>query len=336
LNRKTIFALLVIIVLFTFGFLLIRDRINSQYLTTEIYSMDTLIEINISGADKKQATDKVVQEINFLNQKFDDFSSQSDVTKINENAGKEPVKVDPVTIDIISKAIECYKISDGAFDILVAPLSKLWGFKSNDNSYRIPSQKEIEQALKLIDINDLIVEGDKVMLKKIGEAIDLGGIAKGYTLDRIKEILPKYNLKNAIINMGGNILTYGKSNNGNWLIGIKNPRGDGIVGTININGSKFISTSGDYERYFIENGIRYCHIIDPSTGYPSDKIISVTVESDKGYLGDALSTAFFVLGKENSLELANKLNVEIVGFDKNLNPFFTEGIKNEVNIEKGR
>lgn len=315
------------------AFVVIKNRTDSEYLTTEIYSMNTVIQINISGKDKKDATDAVTQEINFLNQKFDDFSPQSDVSKINDNAGKNAVEVDNVTIEIISKALECYKETDGAFNISVAPLSKLWGFKGNE--LRVPLESEIKQTINLVNINDLIIEGNKVMLRKTGEAIDLGGIAKGYTLDKIKEILPKYNLKSAIINMGGNILTYGISNKGNWLIGIKNPREDGVVGKITIKGSKFISTSGDYEKYFIENGKRYCHIIDPSTGLPSDKIVSVTVVSDKGYLGDAFSTAFFVLGKEKSLEFANKSGVEIIGFDKNLNPFFTDGIKNEVNIEKG-
>jgi len=333
LNKKIIFVLLIIAVLTISAFVVIKNRTDSEYLTTEIYSMNTVIQINISGKDKKDATDAVTQEINFLNQKFDDFSPQSDVSKINDNAGKNAVEVDNVTIEIISKALECYKETDGAFNISVAPLSKLWGFKGNE--LRVPLESEIKQTINLVNINDLIIEGNKVMLRKTGEAIDLGGIAKGYTLDKIKEILPKYNLKSAIINMGGNILTYGISNKGNWLIGIKNPREDGVVGKITIKGSKFISTSGDYEKYFIENGKRYCHIINPSTGLPSDKIVSVTVVSDKGYLGDAFSTAFFVLGKEKSLELANKSGVEIIGFDKNLNPFFTDGIKNEVNIEKG-
>jgi thiamine biosynthesis lipoprotein len=333
LNKKIIFVLLIIAALTMSAFVVIKNRTDSEYLTTEIYSMNTVIQINISGKDKKDATDAVTQEINFLNQKFDDFSPQSDVSKINDNAGKNAVEVDNVTIEIISKALECYKETDGAFNISVAPLSKLWGFKGNE--LRVPLESEIKQTINLVNINDLIIEGNKVMLRKTGEAIDLGGIAKGYTLDKIKEILPKYNLKSAIINMGGNILTYGISNKGNWLIGIKNPREDGVVGKITIKGSKFISTSGDYEKYFIENGKRYCHIINPSTGLPSDKIVSVTVVSDKGYLGDAFSTAFFVLGKEKSLELANKSGVEIIGFDKNLNPFFTDGIKNEVNIEKG-
>ena len=333
MNKKIIFVLLIIAALTISAFVVIKNRTDSEYLTTEIYSMNTVIQINISGKDKKDATDAVTQEINFLNQKFDDFSPQSDVSKINDNAGKNAVEVDNVTIEIISKALECYKETDGAFNISVAPLSKLWGFKGNE--LRVPLESEIKQTINLVNINDLIIEGNKVMLRKTGEAIDLGGIAKGYTLDKIKEILPKYNLKSAIINMGGNILTYGISNKGNWLIGIKNPREDGVVGKITIKGSKFISTSGDYEKYFIENGKRYCHIINPSTGLPSDKIVSVTVVSDKGYLGDAFSTAFFVLGKEKSLELANKSGVEIIGFDKNLNPFFTDGIKNEVNIEKG-
>ena len=312
---------------------LLKGNKNSDFLSTDIYSMNTIIQIKISGRDKEAATEAIINEIYFLNGKFDDFSQVSDVSRINNNAGKNPVKVDKATIDIISKAIDCYKITNGAFNISIAPISELWGFK--ENVYKVPSESEIKQTLNFVNMNDIIILGDKVLLKKIEEAIDLGGVAKGYTLDKIKEILPNYNLKSVIINMGGNILIYGDPERSSWLIGIKNPRGDGIIGKITIKGSKFISTSGDYERFFIENGKRYCHIIDPSTGYPSDKIISVTVISEKGYFGDALSTAFFVLGKEKSLELAKTLNVEIIGFDENLTPFSTERIKKDLSFEEG-
>lgn len=130
MNKKIIFVLLIIAALTISVFVVIKNRTDSEYLTTEIYSMNTVIQINISGKDKKDATDAVTQEINFLNQKFDDFSPQSDVSKINDNAGKNAVEVDNVTIEIISKALECYKETDGAFNISVAPLSKLWGWKS--------------------------------------------------------------------------------------------------------------------------------------------------------------------------------------------------------------
>jgi thiamine biosynthesis lipoprotein len=334
LSKKLILILLLIVIIGVPVIFLAKGNKNYDFLSTEIYSMNTIIQIKISGKDKKEATEAIINEINLLNEKFDDFSPVSDVSRINNNAGKSLIEVDKTTIDIISKAIDCYKRTNGAFDISIAPLSKLWGFK--ENTYRVPSPSEINQTLNFVNIEDVIVEGNKVMLKKPEDALDFGGIAKGYTLDKIKEILPNFDLKNAIINMGGNILTYGDSNKGSWLIGIKHPRGDGTVGKIAIKGSKFISTSGDYERFFIENGKRYCHIIDPSTGYPSDKIISISVISDAGYFGDALSTAFFVLGKEKSLELAKILNVEIIGFDENLEPFFTEGIKKDFSLEEGR
>jgi thiamine biosynthesis lipoprotein len=333
LNKKIILTLLIIAAISVSAILIVRTKINSDYLTTEIYSMNTIIVLKIAGKDKQAATNAIVKEINYLNEKFDDFSSESDISKINNNAGKAVVQVDKATLEIISESLQLYKETEGAFNITVAPISKLWGFKSGD--YNVPPESEINDSLKLVNINDLIIQGNTIMLKKEGEAIDLGGIAKGFALDQVKQILPEYNLMKAVINMGGNVFTYGYSGKENWLIGVKNPRGDGEIGTIKINGSEFVSTSGDYERFFIENNKRYCHIIDPSTGYPADKIISVTVISDKGYEGDALSTAFFVLGKDKALELAKKLNVQIIGFDANLKPFFTEGIQNAFTLEEG-
>ncbi len=300
---------------------------------SEIYSMNTICDLEIYGKDKKAALQKSVSIINTINSIIDDFSPQSDVYKINENAGIHPVKVSKTTIDMLEKAIQIAKQTDGAFDPTIRPLLVIWGFKNKN--YRVPSEEEIKAVLKLISYQDIVINkaDNTVFLKHKGEGIDLGGIAKGYTLDKIKETLDKFDITSAIINMGGNVLTYKNPPNGSvWRIGIKNPRGSGIRGIIRVKGTKFISTSGDYERYFIKNGVRYCHIMDPKTGKPARKIISITVVSTKGYLGDALSTAFFVKGREFALQNTTKFGVGVVGFDNKMMPFISNNLKNSVTI----
>ncbi len=314
----------------------IRFKPEKKPATTELYSMNTIIDIEIYGPDKEKAINNVISEIHQINKLTDDFSQYSDVYSINQNAGIKPIKVNPITIDMISKAVEVAKETNGSFDPTIYPISKLWGFKNGN--YNVPMSSKINQILQFINYKNIVInkQNETVFLNNKGEGIDLGGIAKGYTLDKIKQILSLYNISSALINMGGNILTYKSPADGSkfWKIGIKNPRGDGIVGIIKVEGTKFISTSGDYERFFIKNGIRYCHILDPFTGYPARKVVSVTVVSDKGYVGDALSTAFFVQGQKYTLENSKKFDVEAVGFNNNLKYFITENLINCVTFEK--
>ncbi len=333
-NVVTILSYIFIAIVIVVAFTQFRPS-TEKAATSEIYSMDTIVDISICGQDKEKAMQNVINEIQKIDKLVDDFSKESDVYRINENAGVRPVKVDPITMDMINKAFDIAKETDGAFDPTVYPLSKLWGFKGGN--FRIPPKEEISQTQKLVSYKNIKIDkqNSTVFLPLKGEGIDLGGIAKGYTLDKINKILSNYNISKALINMGGNILTYKKPpNNKYWKIGIRNPRGEGISGIINITGTKFISTSGDYERFFIKDGIRYCHIMNPFTGSPANKIVSVTVISDKGYLGDALSTAFFVQGKEYALKSAGSFNVEVVGFDKNLAHFLSKDIENFVTFQK--
>ncbi len=336
MNKKNVVTLLGWIFVATIVAFAFIHKSGSAPATSEIYTMNTIADVKIYGNNRKVILQKVVEEIDKINELVDDFSPDSDVYKINKNAGIKAVHVHPETVDIVKKAIEVAHLTDGNFDPAIRPLSQIWGFK--DKNYRIPPEKLIKDTLKLINYNDIVIDKNTIFLKKKGESIDLGGIAKGYTLDCVKTILKNMNAERAIINMGGNILTYGNAPDGYWRIGIKNPRGDGIIGVLKVKGSAFISTSGDYERFFIKNGKRYCHILDPQSGHPADKIVSVTILSDKGYYGDALSTAFFVMGKDQILDNAKKCGVNAVGIDKNLKVFFTKGIEKSLILEneKGR
>ncbi len=330
-NIITIAGWIFVVCLIIFSFI---NKAEKPPATAELYAMDTIVDIKIYGDNKETILKEIIKKIEEINSYVDDFSPNSDIYKINKNSGIKNVTVHSETVAIIEKAMELAHNTNGVFNPLITPLSQIWGFR--DKNYRIPSEKEIEDALNLVDYNDVIINKDTVFLKKEGEALDLGGIAKGYTLDCLKEILDKMNGERALINIGGNILLYGTPPGKQWKIGIKNPREDGIIGTLNIEGTKFISTSGDYERFFTKDNKRYCHLINPFNGYPADKIFSVTVVSDKGYYGDALSTAFFIIGKNEALQDVKKFDVDIVVIDSDLNVFCTEELKNSLILENGK
>ncbi|MCI4462997.1 MAG: FAD:protein FMN transferase [Caldisericum sp.] len=325
-NKKlvSLFSILFLLVVLFF-------YLSNTYTSVEIYSMDTVIDIKVWGINRFKAVKDIEFEINKLSALFDDFSPNSEVTLINNNAGIKPVKVSYETLDIITKAKDMYDKTDGNFNIMIAPVLKLWGFKSGD--FRVPEKSEIEEALKLTDINDLIISGDEVFLKKKGESIDLGGIAKGYALDKVKDIIENDNVTKAVINMGGNVFVYSKNNNEIFTIGIKHPRENGIIATVKVKSGTFVATSGDYERFFEYKGVRYCHIFDPKTGFPANKIVSATAITKTGYVGDVLSTAMFVEGKDGAFELAKRLNASCIIVDKELNVFYTDDLKGVVSVE---
>jgi len=314
-NKKlvSLFSILFLLVVLFF-------YLSNSYTSVEIYSMNTVIDIKVWGINRFKAVKDIEFEINKLNALF-----------INNNAGIKPVKVSYETLDIITKAKDIYDKNDGNFNIMIAPVLKLWGFKSGD--FKVPAKNEIEEALKLTDINDLIISRDEVFLKKKGESIDLGGIAKGYALDKVKDIIENDNVTKAVINMGGNVFVYSKNNNEVFTIGIKHPRENGIIATVKVKSGTFVATSGDYERFFEYKGVRYCHIFDPKTGFPANKIVSATAITKTGYVGDVLSTAMFVEGKDGAFELAKRLNASCIIVDKELNVFYTDDLKGVVSVE---
>jgi thiamine biosynthesis lipoprotein len=190
-------------------------------------------------------------------------------------------------------------------------LVSLWGF--TDKKYSLPKKEEIEKILPLVGSEKIILQDrDNVIQFSIPDMkIDLGAIAKGYAVDCAVKKLKETGIKNCLINAGGQIYCLGDKFGRPWKIGIKDPLGSGVLNSLELK-DKAVATSGDYEQYFIKNNKRYCHILDPKTGYPADSgIISVTVVAADGLTADALSTAIFVLGKEKGANLAKGFaNVE--------------------------
>ena len=230
----------------------------------------------------------------------------SDISRINASSGIEPVQVHEDTIKVIERAVYYAEISGGAFDPTVGPLVSLWGI-GNENQ-RIPAQAEIDKTLPLVNWRNVEIkaETNSVFLKHQGMALDLGAIAKGYAADEAAAIIRKTKVKQAIIDLGGNVFLYGvKKDKSPWKVGIQNPlESRGIItGIVQVN-EKTVVTSGVYERFFEQDGKRFHHIFSPSLGYPaSNGLLSVTIIADNSMEADALSTAVFVLGYERGKAL---------------------------------
>lgn len=242
----------------------------------------------------------------------------SEVMSINHAAGKQPVAVSKLVFDLISQAKAASLLPDSKFNLAIGPLVKLW--KIGFNGHSIPEKDEIARRLILTNPHHIELNrtNQTVYLAKTGMEIDLGAIAKGYIADIIKLLLAQYNIFQAIINCGGNVLTIGYSPitaDKQWHIGLKRPfaEANNLLGIIHVE-DKSVVTSGIYERYFISNDQLYHHILDPHTGYPlNNELHSVTIISDNSLTGDIYSTIFYGLGIRQGLsELKKKQNIGVI------------------------
>lgn len=262
----------------------------------------------------------------------------SDVSMINSQAGISEVSVSSNTMDVIKIGIYYGELSNGNFDITIGPLVNLWAIGSDHAS--VPTIDEIEKTFPLVSYKKLMINEDNntVFLLFKGMSIDLGGIAKGYIADRIIHILSGNGCNSAIVNVGGNVITLGQKPSGEpWKIGIQDPnenRGT-YLGVASIEGSLSVVTSGIYERYFIEDGIRYHHILNPFNGFPyENEIAGVTIFSKLSIDGDALSTTCFALGLEQALILVESLeNIEAVFIDRDGQIHSSSGIGSTIIFE---
>jgi len=282
---------------------------NSTFKTGRIL-MGTLIEVTVVGPSDKlqEAANAALDEIKRI-EDLASFHKETELTEINKYAGLSPVKVKPELVFLIQRALEISKLTDGAFDPTIGALAKLWNFSESD-APRLPGQNEINEALNKIGWTKVQIFPDKneVFLPEKGMALDLGGIAKGYALNRAAQIIKSKGIKSALINAGGDISAYGgKAPGVPWKIGIQDPRDNsGIAAVVDIeSGSVF--TSGDYERFFEEAGKRYHHILDPKTGFPATGVESVTIVAPDGKSVEGLSAAVFVLGPKEGMRLVEKL-----------------------------
>lgn len=273
--------------------------------------MGTTVTITVIDSDVEKAESAIEHaflEIEKIEELMSLYIENSSVSVLNKEGILEDAHID--LIYTIKKAQYYSYLSDGAFDITVQPILDLYT-TSFDVNKRAPSDEEINAALGLVDYKNVIVEDEEIRFGKKGMAITLGGIAKGYAIDRAVEILELNGVKHALVNAGGDMRAIGKkSGSEEWQIALQNPRNaEEYITIIKLN-NKSVATSGDYERYF-EPTKKFHHIVNPKTGYSATELISVTIIAEKAIDADALATSVFVMGPEEGMELIEQLeNVE--------------------------
>ncbi len=271
------------------------------------FAMNTSITVTVyakSKAKAETAIRKAFDEIARIEHVLEPLKGDGDLQRINRGGDGVWWDMNPDIRAVLMKSKYYFDMTGGAFDPTIGPVKWLWDF---ENGGRVPAGDELARALPLVGLGGVEIKGDRFRFTKAGMKLDFGAIAKGYAVDRMADVLRRNGVNSALVNAGGNIITIGKKpKNEDWIIGVRHPRNDA---TIRVEPAPYIAvaTSGDYERYFIKDGVRYHHILDPKTGKPSGKSISATVWTTTAMDADALSTTLFVLGPERGIELARRL-----------------------------
>jgi thiamine biosynthesis lipoprotein len=281
-------------------------------------SMGTEMHITVWGHDDEQmvaAIDAAFAEFDRLDRMMTTWTADGEMTRVNEAAGNgKPVKVSSETMTVLVKARDLSRLTGGAFDITVGSFWGLWKF-DEDRDGSIPDAAAVAERKQLIDWRDVILDPKRrtVRLRRAGQRITLGGIAKGYAVDRAVAILRKRGLVDFIVQGGGDLYAAGKKGDRRWRVGIRDPRGarTEFFALADVEDQTF-STSGDYERFVVKDGRRYHHIIDPRTGYPATASRSVTVMGKDAFTSDGILKALFILGADEGKPLADKLGLAVV------------------------
>ena len=305
------------------GFSGTGGAVSSEKQSTELFAMDTVMDLTVYGDPSvlKSAEDI----INGLEKKLSVTDESSEIYRLNRD---KQADMSADTLELIGFAKDMCERTDGALDITVYPIVKAWGFTTG--KYRIPPADELQSLLKTVDHHKLKINGSTVTLPD-DSMVDLGSVAKGYTGDRLIEHFRANGITSAIVSLGGNVQTLGTKPDGSpWRVGIADPFGGEYAGTLNVQ-NKCVITSGSYQRFFEENGVRYHHIIDPSTGAPAaGGLVSVTVVGDKGVLCDALSTALFVMGKDKAFDhCSSNSDFDALFIDEDGRIYITAGIADD-------
>ena len=312
------------------------------------HAMGTNVTVWLWTADERgaaQAAEAVFGEMKRLDKEMTTWDPKtpgeprSEVWQLNASAGDKPVKVSAETLAVIERAIDISKRSGGVFDITVGAFKGLWKF-DEDMDGSLPDPADVKQRLALVNWRDIVVDARQrtVFLKRKGMAITLGGIAKGYAVDKCVEILRKRGFTDFMMQAGGDMYIAGKKGGEPWTVAIRDPRGPAntFFATAPVEDHSF-STSGDYERGFVKDGVRYHHILDTRSGQPAHTLRSVTVRAKDAFTADAWSKVMFILGPKASLALIKReklTDFEVVWVDDKNQIVMTDGIKDVVRVLK--
>lgn len=286
-------------------------------------------------ADAAKTAESVFKEMKRLDEEMTTWTDTSEVSKVNAAAGVKPVAVGPETFEVIERAQDIAKKSGGVFDISVGAFKGMWKF-DEDMDGSLPDPKDVKKRLALVGYKDIVLDRKKktVFLKKKGMSITLGGIAKGYAVDKCVALIKKAGFNDFMLQAGGDMYISGKKGTDPWVVGIRDPRGTELFAGMPIENHSF-STSGDYERGFVKNGVRYHHILDPRDGQPARKSRSVTIRAKDAFTADAWSKVMFIVGWKGGMDIIKKYKLsdfEVVWVDDKNEVHMTPAIEKELKI----
>jgi len=315
-------------VLLTVAMLSMTVNAQAEWYKSEQAIMGTLVTVDLwhNNADKAgQCSKQVFDEMHRIDQLMSPLRDDSELSNINQHAAEREVKISDETYRLIKKSLEISEASNGAFDITFASVGYLYDYRKNIH----PTTENIEANINAINYKNIKLnpENKTVKFKQDNVRLDFGGIAKGYAVDNSIALLKQCGIKNALVSSGGDSRVIGDRDGYPWMIGVQHPRQrDKVVVRIPISDSA-ISTSGDYERFFIEGDKRYHHIINPKTGTPARKSWSATVIGDDAMTTDALSTTLFVLGPDKAMNFIESYkNVDAIIIDSKGKMHYSSGL----------
>jgi thiamine biosynthesis lipoprotein len=301
---------------------------TADWLREEAAIMGTAISVELWHADADQGRAlirRVMDEMHRIDDLMSTYKPDSELSRVNARAAAQPVTVSNELLTLIERALEFSEITHGAFDITYASAGQYYDYRKG----RKPDSKQLAEVLPAINYHNVRLnpEHSTVQFLQPGVRIDLGGIAKGHAVDRSITMLLAAGVSNALISAGGDTRVIGSHWDHPWKIGIRDPRdGDGIVSMIPLEDAA-ISTSGDYERFFEENGVRYHHILNPGTGDSPREVHSTSIIGSNATDTDALSTSVFVMGVDNGLKLVNSLpDIEAIIIDNRGRMHHSDGL----------
>ena len=293
------------------------------------FLMGTLVEISVYEKDKdlaQLAIQNAFDEIQRMEKLMSTHIPTSEISQINQSAGLRTVSVSPEVLEVIRRALYWAEQTDGALDVSIGPVHELWDFDGDHPA--LPDKNTLAQELLKVDYRKIQIESQTVFLMDKGMRLHLGAIAKGYAVDQAINILQDSNIRHALINAGGDLKTLGKRPDQTaWKIGLQHPRRpESILASFSLT-EKAVATSGDYQKYFDHEGIRYHHILNPKTGYPVTGVMSATVVAKTVMDADSLSTALFVMGAKKGLAFIDSLkDAEGLIMNQDKSPHLSQGM----------
>lgn len=300
-------------------------RSSAEYVEGEMFAMDTYMTWEVLEEKQKSTSEGLKQVISETEQLLSVTREDSDLYQLNTSAGHS-VTVDAALAELLSRCLDFAEQTDGALNPALYPLVKAWGFTTGE--HRVPVEEERKALLAYTDWREIQISENTVTLPESME-LDFGAVGKGYLTDQCVDYLTKNQVKSALLRLGGNIYALGSKTDGSdWRVGIELPFSDGeLAGVLSVQ-NRAVITSGNYQRYFEQDGHLYHHIIDGKTGAPAESgLNSVTVIAHDGLTGDALSTAYFVMGLEASAEdWRNREDIEVIWITENGKICYTEGL----------